>query len=83
MKIFSEPNYQVLKNMRSVIHLVPGAVIPNRPMFRYSQGELAEMQTQVADLVKRRFNTKVIIPFWSTGTLCQEKDRRNAYVCRL
>jgi hypothetical protein len=39
--------------MSTVIPLVHCAAIPNRPMFIYSQGELAGMQTQVADLLKQ------------------------------
>jgi hypothetical protein len=41
-----------LKNTRSVIPLVPGASIPNRLMFWYNQNEVAEMQTQVTDILK-------------------------------
>jgi hypothetical protein len=52
-----------LKNTRSVISLIPGATVPNRPMFRYTQNELAEMQTQVADLLRHGLIEKSTSPF--------------------
>jgi hypothetical protein len=51
-----------LRNTRSVIPLIPSASIPNRPMFRYTHSELAEMQTQVTDLLKHGFIQKTTSP---------------------
>jgi hypothetical protein len=57
------PGINGLKNMRSVVPLVLDAVIPKRPMFRYSQGELAEMPTQVAELIRQGLIQKSTSPF--------------------
>jgi hypothetical protein len=57
------PGVTQLKNTRSVIPLVPGATVPNIPMFRYTQNELAEMQTQVADLLRHGLIQKSTSPF--------------------
>ena len=59
--------------MRSVIPLVPDAVIPNRPMFRYSQGELAEMQTQVAELLRQGLIQKSTSPFGAPVLFVKKK----------
>jgi hypothetical protein len=52
-----------LNNTRSVIPLVPGTTVPNIPMFRYTQNELADMQTQVADLLRHGLIQKSTSPF--------------------
>jgi hypothetical protein len=57
------PGVTQLKNTRSVIPLVPVASIPNRPMFRCTQTELAEIQTQVTDLLKHGLIQKSTSPF--------------------
>ena len=67
------PGINSLKNMRSVIPLVPDAVIPNRPMFRYSQGELAEMQTQVAELLRQGLIQKSKSPFGAPVLFVKKK----------
>jgi hypothetical protein len=46
-----------------VIPLVSGATVPNIPLFRYTQNELAEMQTQVADLLRHGLIQKSTSPF--------------------
>jgi hypothetical protein len=51
------------RNTRSVIPLVPGATVPNIPMLMYTQNELAEMQTQVADLLRHGLIQKSTSPF--------------------
>jgi hypothetical protein len=61
------PGVTQLKNTRSVIPLVPGALIPNRRMFQYTQNELAKMQSQVTDLLKHGLIQKVFT-IWSTYT---------------
>ena len=51
----SLPDVNTLPNTRSVIPLVPDAHVPSRPMFRYSPAELAEMTSQVKELLQAGF----------------------------
>jgi hypothetical protein len=67
------PGVTQLKNTRSVIPLVPGASIPNRPMFRYTQNELAEIQTQVTDLLKHGLIQKSTSPFGAPVLFVKKK----------
>jgi hypothetical protein len=62
-----------LRNTRSVIPLVPSESIPNRPMFWYTQNELAEMQTQVTDLLKHGLIHKSTSPFRAPVLLVKKK----------
>jgi hypothetical protein len=74
-----------------VIPLVLGASIPNRPMFRYTQNELAEMQTQVTDLLKHGLIQKSISPFGApvlfvkkkTGEMRMYVDRDFEVICSI
>ena len=48
----SLPDVNTLSNTQSVIPLVLDAHVPSRPMFRYSPAELAEMTSQVNELLQ-------------------------------
>jgi hypothetical protein len=67
------PGVTQLKNTRSVIPLVPGASIPNRPMFRYTQNELSEMQIQVTDLLQHGLIQKSTSPFGAPVLFVKKK----------
>ena len=56
-----------------MVPLVPGTSVPNRPMFRYTQNELAEMQTQVADLLKHSLIQKSTSPFGAPVLFVKKK----------
>jgi hypothetical protein len=71
------PGVTQLKNTRSVIPLVPGASVPNIPMFRYTQNELAEMQTQEVDLLKHGLIQKYTSPFGAPVLFCKAENWRN------
>jgi hypothetical protein len=67
------PGVTQLKNTRSVIPLVPGATIPNTTMLRYTQNGLAEMQTQVADLLRHGLIQKSTSPFRALALFVKKK----------
>ena len=77
------PGVTQLKNTRSVIPLVPGATVSNIPMFRCTKNELAEMQTQVADLLRHGLIQKSISPFGAPVLFCKEENWRYEDVYRL
>jgi hypothetical protein len=56
-----------------VIPLVPGATVPNIHMFRYTQNELAEMQTQVAYLLRYGLIQKLTSPFGAPVLFVKKK----------
>jgi hypothetical protein len=57
------PDVNMLSNTRSVIPLVPEAHVPSIPMFRYPQAELAEMTSQVNELLQAGLIQKSTSPF--------------------
>jgi len=66
---------------REVIHLVPGAAVPNRPMFRYSKSELEEMQRQVGELLKNGLLQKSTSPFGAPVLFVNARRRTARYAC--
>ena len=59
---------------REVIPLVPGAHPVNRPMFRYSQPEMAEMIKQVKTLLDAGLVQKSTSPFGAPVLFVKKKD---------
>ena len=67
------PDVNMLSNTRSVIPLVPDAHIPSRPMFRYSPAELAEMTSQVNELLQAGLIQKSTSPFGAPVLFVKKK----------
>ena len=63
-----------LRVSREVIPLVPGASVPNRPMFRYTQPEMAEMHKQVETLLQAGLLRKSTSPFGAPVLFVKKKD---------
>jgi hypothetical protein len=63
----------MLSNTRSVIPLVPDAHIPSRPMFRYSPAELAEMKSQVNEILLAGLIQKSTSPFGAPMLFVKKK----------
>ncbi len=59
---------------REVIPLMPGASVPNRPLFRYSQPELEEMKKQVSDLLSKGLINTSSSPFGAPVLFVKKKD---------
>ena len=59
----------------NAIDIFPGAHPPNRPMFRYSQLELAEMEKQVRNGGEGTHRT-LNIAIWRTCAICTQEDWR-------
>jgi hypothetical protein len=56
-----------------VIPLVPESHVPSRPMFRYSPAELAEMTSQVNDLLQVGLIQKSTSPFGAPVLFVKKK----------
>jgi hypothetical protein len=67
------PDVNMLSNTRSVIPLVPEAHVPARPMFRYSPAELAEMTSQVNELLQAGLIQKSTSPFGALVLFVKKK----------
>jgi hypothetical protein len=61
------------RNPRQIIPLVPGASIPNRPMFRYSPAEMEEMKKQVTELLKIGLVQQSFSPFGAPVLFVKKK----------
>lgn len=68
------PGLPPVRLHREVIPLMPGASVPNRPMFRYSQPELVEMKTQVSDLLAKGLINTSSSPFGAPVLFVKKKD---------
>jgi hypothetical protein len=58
---------------REVVPTLPGAAIPNRPMFRYLQAEMDEMKTQVTDLCAKGLVARSSSPFGAPVLFVKKK----------
>jgi predicted aspartyl protease len=67
-------HFDDLEHSRSVIPLIPDAKIPNRPMFRYSPSELAEMHSQVDALLNKGLIQKSSSPFGAPILFVKKKS---------
>ena len=68
------PGLPPWRDLPPVIPLEPGARPANRPMFRYSQAELAEMQRQLQDLLAKGLVRPSCSPFGAPVLFVKKKD---------
>jgi hypothetical protein len=67
------PDVNMLSNTMSVVPLVPDAHIPSRPMFMYSLAELAEITSQVSELLLAGLIHKSTSPFGALVLFVKKK----------
>ena len=69
-----KPGFPPERTVDHKIELLPGTIPPNKPVYRLSPAELADLRKQLDDLLERGYIRPSALPFGSPIIMVKKKD---------